>query len=131
MEPPSAITPAPRTPRALDGRARTGFSCSPIMKIASFFGLIVLVGASAPGCGIPGISGGCTEIGCADQVQVELGKLGSKFASGLPLQILVCIDGKTCDSFMLAASSCTVDNDKSASLCLVQPDGSVSISPQL
>ena len=54
-------------------------------------------------CGDVSTPGGCTLIGCTDQLNVELGAIGDKFASSLPITLSICIDDKGCEAFVVEA----------------------------
>ncbi|MFO0755793.1 MAG: hypothetical protein U0359_04850 [Byssovorax sp.] len=80
-----------------------------------------------------GVSFACTEIGCADQLSVNLGPIGNKFASKLPITISTCIDSKGCEGFVVEVSggalTCRPDGGETLGSCSIDDKGNVTVSP--
>lgn len=98
------------------------------MNNASLFALVTFttfITAVAAGCE----EHGCTLIGCDDQVRIVLTKVGSKFASGLPLEIVACVDDQ-CETVSFGESggqfTCSAGSTNAA-FCAGSPDGSIDI----
>lgn len=105
------------------------------MKTFSYAIALLLSAAFLPSCG--GVLGtdptGCTEIGCNDQLDIELGPIGNKFASSLPLSITVCIDDKGCEGFVVEAAggllTCRTDGGETLGSCSLDDKNNVTLSP--
>lgn len=93
--------------------------------------LAILGLSSFAGCG--GTSHGCTEIGCADGVSIELAMLASKYMSQLPLTVKVCTGagGASCITLTVKTQpgqSATCEVPAMAGVgCFVGPNGTVNV----
>jgi hypothetical protein len=104
------------------------------MKTFSFLGLLTVT-LSLAACGDVSTPGECTLIGCTDQLNVELGAIGNKFASSLPITLSICVDDKGCEAFVVeavgGALQCRADGGETLGSCSLDAAGNVTVIPAI